>query len=95
MVTETALNGFTNNANYRVPAGATMYVVFANNEATPARIRQRITQGFIACAWDDTDAAKAIDMLQLQDATGGRSRDRSRNRRVGHRHRKNKEPATC
>jgi len=84
MVTETALNGFSNNANYRVPEGAVMYVVFAANEATPARVRQRINQGFVVCAWDDTDAATAIDMLQLQDVGDIRSRTRGRSRRIGH-----------
>ena len=90
LVTESALNGFSNNANYRVPAGAVMYVVFTNNEATPARVRQRINQGFIVCAWSDTDAAKAVDMLTLQGTTS-RNRTRERVRRVGHRHRKPKE----
>jgi hypothetical protein len=87
MVTETALAGFSNNANYRVPAGAVMYCVFAANEATQARVRQRINQGFIVCAWNDTANAAMADILTLQ-TTNGRSRDRSRSRRVGHRHRK-------
>lgn len=87
MVTETALAGFSNNANYRVPAGAVMYVVFAANEATQARVRQRINQGFIVCAWNDTANAVMADILTLQ-TNNGRSRDRSRSRRVGHRHRR-------
>jgi hypothetical protein len=83
LVTETALNGFTNNAAYRVPAGAVMFVVMTAAESTPAKIQQRIAQGFIVCPWQDVPDAVAQNVVSTQqDALGGRGRGRDRRRRL-------------
>jgi hypothetical protein len=83
LVTETALAGLTNNANYRVPAGAVMFCVMTAAEATPTNITKRINQGFIVVPFQDVTTVVAQGMLSTQDQTTGRNRDRTRRRRMG------------